>query len=174
MVSTVAVNAALHRIDQEATLNRGLSHPSAEIYFWTKRSFCRLVRNELSCPEQADAPDIADRFLVTQSFESRFEERGWRSGATGIGAMPAALSFVFNAVSSGPLIAFQRASTAAKSRLPTVGSIRPKRTTQRYVRLNPSREYAAVTSMPAASVPGARGRPTQSDGTREIRQVKSQ
>ena len=73
MVSAVAVNAALHRIDQQAAFNRGLSYPSTKISFGTKGSFRGFVGNEFNCPEQANPPNIADGADFAELVEPCFE-----------------------------------------------------------------------------------------------------
>src|SRR5713226_1971686 len=69
VVAAIAVNTALHGIDQNSPFGRGLGYASAEIGFNWERSFRGFIGHKFNRPEQANSPDIADGIQATQLFE---------------------------------------------------------------------------------------------------------
>ena len=73
MVAAIAVNATLHRVNQQSALDGGIRHQSAEIKGRGERLFGRLIGNELDCPEQSDATNFADGIQATKRIQVLFE-----------------------------------------------------------------------------------------------------
>src|SRR5262245_13885537 len=68
MVADAAVHRAAHRIAAEPELERPRLDPRIELLRGIERRARRAVGDELDCPEQAAAPDVADVTVIAETF----------------------------------------------------------------------------------------------------------
>ena len=69
MISQIAVNTSLDRINQQAARDRSLGDPSTEVRFSRKRRLARAVSNKLHRPKQTDTAHITNRVQVEKATE---------------------------------------------------------------------------------------------------------
>jgi len=69
VISQIAVNTSLDRINQQAARDRSLGDPSTEVRFSRKRRLGRAVRNKLYRPKQTDTAHITNRVQVEKATE---------------------------------------------------------------------------------------------------------
>src|SRR5580658_4586597 len=80
-----AVDAALHRIDEHAALQRGGADTAGEILLRREGTLADFVRDELHSPEQPNSAHVSYRSFIAQAFECLLESSGGRAGQAGGG-----------------------------------------------------------------------------------------
>src|SRR5580700_1124320 len=85
VVAADAVDAALHGVDEQASLRGSGGNASGEVLIRREGTLAGFVGNEFYGPKQTDAPDVAYRALVAQALEGLFEVRGGSPGLTRVG-----------------------------------------------------------------------------------------
>src|ERR1700730_18771653 len=85
MISPDAIDAAMHGVDEQSSLQSRGGDAARKILFGCEGSFAGLVSDEFDAPEEADTADVSNCFFVPQAFEGVFELSGWACGASGVG-----------------------------------------------------------------------------------------